>query len=77
MNVKTYCSHEDTEFERGINAWGEATVEASILVDRDSEELQREFTRDEVKESFAKLKNRKATGADGIVGILLKYGGKE
>ena len=37
--------------------------------------LQREFTRDEVKECVAKLKNRKAAGADGIVNEFLKYGG--
>ena len=38
--------------------------------------MQREFTRDEVKECVAKLKNRKAAGADGIVNEFLKYGGE-
>ena len=32
--------------------------------------------RDEVKECVAKLKNRKAAGADGIVNEFLKYGGE-
>ena len=38
--------------------------------------MQREFTRDEVKECVAKLKNRKAAGADGIVNEFLRYGGE-
>ena len=38
--------------------------------------MQREFTSDEVKECVAKLKNRKAVGADEIVNEFLKYGGE-
>ena len=37
---------------------------------------EREFTSDEVKECVAKLKNRKAAGADEIVNEFLKYGGE-
>ena len=33
-------------------------------------------SRDEVKECVAKLKNRKAAGADGIVNEFLKHGGE-
>ena len=51
-------------------------VEASKREDSGSIGLQREFTRDEVKECVAKLKNRKAAGADGIVNEFLKYGGE-
>ena len=47
----------DTEFEKEINAWAEANVEASKREDSSSIALQREFTRDEVKECIAKLKN--------------------
>ena len=51
-------------------------VEASKREDSSSIELQREFTRDEVKDCVAKLKNRKAAGADGIVNEFLEYGGE-
>ena len=52
----------DAEFEREINAWAEVDVEASKPEDSSSIGLQREFTRDEVEECVAKLKNRKAAG---------------
>ena len=39
--------------------------------------MQRQFTSDEVKECVAKLKNRKAAGADEIVNEFVKYGGGE
>ena len=57
-----------------INAWADANIEASKREDSSSIELQREFTRDEVKGCVAKLKNRKATGTDGKVNEFLKYG---
>ena len=56
--------------------WAEANVEASKREDSGSKELQREFTRDEVEECVAKLKNRKAAGADEIENEFLKYGGE-
>ena len=59
-----------------INAWAEVNVEASKREDSGSIGLQREFARDEVKECVAKLKNRKAAGADEIVNEFLKYGGE-
>ena len=52
----------DTEFEKEINTWAEANVEASKREDSGYKELQREFTRVEVEECVAKLKNRKAAG---------------
>ena len=52
----------DAEFEKEINAWAEVNVDASKREDSGSIELQREFTRDEVKKCVAKLKNRKADG---------------
>ena len=38
--------------------------------------MQREFTRNEVEECVAKVKNRKAAGADEKVNEFLKYGGE-
>ena len=67
----------DAEFGKEINAWAEVDVEASKREDSSSIGLQREFTRDEVKECVAKLKNRKADEADEIVNKFLKYGGEE
>ena len=66
----------DAEFENEINAWAEMNAEASKREYSSSNALQREFTRDEVKECVAKLKNRKAAGAEGVVNELLKYGGE-
>ena len=37
----------------------------------------REFTKEEAKESVAKLTNRKAAGADRIVNEFMKYKGEE
>ena len=62
----------DAGFEREINAWAEANVDASEREDSGSEGLQREFTREEVKKCVAKLKNRKAGGANQIVNELMK-----
>ena len=57
----------DAEFEKDINnAWAEVNVKASKRENSSSKELQREFTRDVVQECVAKLKNRKAAGADRI-----------
>ena len=36
----------------------------------------REFTKEEAKESVAKLTNRKAAGVDEIVSEFVKYGGE-
>ena len=38
----------DAEFEREINAWAEANVDASKREDSGSEGLEREFTREQV-----------------------------
>ena len=62
----------DAEFEKENNAWAEANVDVSEREDRGSEGLQREFTREEVKKCVAKLKNRKAGGANQIVNELMK-----
>ena len=50
-------------------------VEASKREDSGSKELQRKLTRVEVEECVAKLKNRKAAGADEIVNEFRRYGG--
>ena len=50
----------DAEFEKEIDAWVEANVDASEKEDSGSEELQREFTREEIKQCVAKLENRMA-----------------
>ena len=42
----------------------EANVDASGKEDNGSKGSQREFTREELKKCVAKLKNRKAAGAD-------------
>ena len=57
----------DAEFEKEIDAWVEANVDASEREDSGSEGLQREFTREEIKKCAANVKNRKAAGADQIV----------
>ena len=57
-----------------MKKWTEANVEVSKRKDSGSKELQREFTRDEVEECVAKLKNRKAAGA--IANEFLKYRGE-
>ena len=58
----------DTELEIEINKSANAKVEESKREDSSCNELQREFTSDEVKECVAKLKNRnKAAGADEIL----------
>ena len=54
----------DTESGKEINARAEANVEASKRKDSGSKEMQREFTADEIKECVAKLKSRKAAGAE-------------
>ena len=59
-------------FEKEINAWAEANVGASEREDRGSDGLQREFTREEVNNCVAKLKNKKAAGADKIVSEFIK-----
>ena len=64
------------DFEKEINAWAEANVHASGREDSGSGGIQREFTREEVKKCVAKLKNRKAAGADHIVNEFKKHGGE-
>ena len=64
----------DAELDKEINSWAEANVGASEREDRGSDGLQREFTRQEANKCVAKLKNRKAAGADKIVNELMKYG---
>ena len=66
----------DAEFEKEIDAWVEANVDASEKEASGSEGLQREFTREETKKCVAKLNIRKAAGADQIVNELMKYGGE-
>ena len=64
------------EFLKEINKWANAKVEESKREESGFNELQREFTSDEVKECVATLKNRNAAGADEIVNEFLKYGGE-
>lgn len=54
----------DAEVEEENNAWAEANVSESNQEISGSKVLQREFTREEVEICVAKLKNRKAAGAD-------------
>ena len=61
------------EFAKGINKWANAKEEESKRDNSGSNELQREFASDEVKECVAKLKHRKAAGADEIVNEFVKY----
>ena len=63
--------------EKEINACADANVDASEKEDSGTEGLQREFAREEVKKCVAKLKNRKAAGADPIVNELMKYVGEQ
>ena len=44
-------------FEKEINAWAEANVDASKQEECRSKELQRESTKEEAKECVVKLKN--------------------
>ena len=60
---KTY----DTEFEKEIDAWAEANVDASEREDNGSGGLEGEFTKERLKKRVAKLMNRKAAGAEQIV----------
>lgn len=55
------------QFETGTNAWAEANVKASKRQESGSKGLRREFTREQVTESVAKLKYRKAAGIDEMV----------
>ena len=66
----------DAEFEKEINAWAEANVGASKREDRDSNGLQGELTREEVKKYVATLNNRKAAGAEKILNEFMKYRGE-
>ncbi|MEP5533686.1 hypothetical protein [Ekhidna sp.] len=66
----------DAEFEKEINAWAEANVDISETEDSDSEGFQREFTREEVNKCVAKLKNRKAAGADQSMNEFMKCRGE-
>ena len=66
----------DAEFDKEINAWAEANVGASEREDRDSDGLQREFTREEAKRCVVELENRKASRADEIVNEFMRYGGE-
>ena len=76
LGTPTTNENFDAEFEKELNAWAEANVDASEREDSGSEGLQREFTREEVKKCVAKLNNRKAAGADQIVNEFMKYGGE-
>ena len=54
----------------------EVSVEASKPENSGSKALKREFTTDEAKGCVAKLKIRKAAGADRIVDEFRKCGGR-
>ena len=66
----------NAEFDKKINVWAEANVGTSEREDHGSDGSQREFTREQVKQCVAKLKNRRAAGADKIVNEFTKYGGE-
>lgn len=66
----------DTEFEKGIDAWARANVEASKREDCSPKKSQKEFTRDQVRKRVALLKYRKAAEADEIVNAFLKHEGE-
>ena len=76
LGTPTANEAPDAEFEREINAWAEANVDASEREDSGLECLQREFAR-EVLKCAAKPRNRKGAGADQIVIELVNYGGEE
>ena len=65
----------DAEFEKEIDAWADADADASEREVQWFRRVTREFTRQEVKKR-AKLKNRKAAGADQAVNTFMKYGGE-
>ena len=76
LGTPTTNDNFDSEFEKEINSWAEENVERSRRERSDIDGLQGEFTREEVEDCVAKLRNRKAAGADGIVNELLKQGGE-
>ena len=61
----------DAELEKEINAWADANVGASERKERGSDGLQRNFTREQVNKCVAELKNRKAAGADKLLGEVM------
>ena len=65
----------DAEFEKEINGWAQDNVDASER-EESSTGLQRGIAREEVKKGVAKLKDRKAAGADEIVNEFVNYGGE-
>ena len=62
----------DAKFEKEVKTSVDENVDASAREDSGSEGLQREFSREEVMNCVAKLKNRKAGGANQIVNELMK-----
>ena len=66
----------DADFEGKTNPWSKANVGASEMKDRGSDGLQREYKREEVNKSVAKLNSRKAAGANQRDNEFIKYGGE-
>lgn len=68
----TVKERSDAGFEKETNVWPEENVEASKREHSGSKKLQREFTRQEVKECAAKLTNKTTAAADKIANEILK-----
>lgn len=66
----------DSELERDINASAQANIQSSKREDGGSNEMQRVFTREGVKECAAEPNNKKIVGEDEIVNEISKYGGE-
>ena len=65
---------DDTFVEKEINVWAEANVDASEREYWFRRFTERYVTREEVNKCVAKLKKRKAAGADLIVNGFMKNG---
>jgi hypothetical protein len=65
-----WVKYFDELFSRKIN--GVIVYETQLLGPKYAEELDSDFTKEEIRESILKMKNNKATGFDGILAEMWK-----